>query len=135
MGVEDIPSLFLFCGLGAKLGKYNHFQFQLIYNFDFDNNSLWVGGGWGGLGRDKGRMVLSRYVHPSQDIGLRLETCYLNAGEKKDCIYFVAAQGVYCDQYGGQKKKKVCVRAGMEVTISSDMDFANGIRISYMPYQ
>ncbi len=84
---------------------------------------------------DKGRMVLSRYVHPSQDIGLRLETCYLNAGEKKDCIYFVAAQGVYCDQYGGQKKKKVCVRAGMEVTISSDMDFANGIRISYMPYQ
>ncbi|MDE7313264.1 MAG: VWA domain-containing protein [Eubacterium sp.] len=83
---------------------------------------------------DKGRMVLSRYVHPSQDVGLLLEKCYINAGEKKDCIYFVSAEGVYSDQGGGQKKKKVCVRAGMEVNISSDMDFANGIRISYMPY-
>lgn len=84
---------------------------------------------------DQGRMVLSRYVHPSQDIGLHLEKCYLNAAEKKDCIYFVSAQGVYSDQDGGQKKKKVCVRAGMEVNISSDMDFTKGIRISYMPYQ
>lgn len=84
---------------------------------------------------EKGRMVLSRYVHPSQDVGLRLEKCYLSAAEKRDSIYFVSAQAVYSDQDGGQKKKKIRVRAGMEANISSDMDFANGIRISYMPYQ
>ena len=84
---------------------------------------------------EKGRMILARQLHPSQDIGIRLEKCYLTAGEKNNCIYFVSADGYYSDQDAGQKKKKICIRAGMEVNISSDMDFANGMRIVYMPYQ
>lgn len=84
---------------------------------------------------EKGRMILSRQLHPSQDIGIHLEKCYLTAGEKNSCIYFVSSEGYYTDQDGGQKKKKICIRAGMEVTISSDTDFSNGIRITYMPYQ
>ena len=84
---------------------------------------------------EKGRMLLSKYVHPAQEIGMRLEKCYLMAGEKNGCIYFVSAQGYYTDRDGAQKKKKIRVDAGMELQISSDPDFANGIRITYMPYQ
>lgn len=84
---------------------------------------------------EKGRMLLSRYVHPSQDIGIRLEKCYLMAGEKNSCIYLVSAQGYYTDRDGGQKKKKIRVDEGMEMTVSSDSDFTSGIRITYMPYQ
>lgn len=84
---------------------------------------------------EKGRMLLSRYVHPAQDIGMRLEKCYLTAGEKNGCIYFVSAQGYYSDRDGGQRKKKIRVDAGMETQISGDLDFTNGIRITYMPYQ
>lgn len=84
---------------------------------------------------EKGRMVLSRQIHPSQDVGIRLEKCYLTAGEKDSCIYFMSQEGYYTDQDDGQKKKKICIRAGIETTVSSDSDFANGIRITYMPYQ
>lgn len=84
---------------------------------------------------EKGRMLLSRYVHPSQDIGIRPEKCYLTAGEKNSWIYFVSSQEYYTDRDGGQKKKKIRVDAGMEIHISSDTDFTNGIRITYMPYQ
>ncbi|MDE6969142.1 MAG: VWA domain-containing protein [Eubacterium sp.] len=84
---------------------------------------------------EKGRMVLSRYIHPSQNIGIRLEACYLTAGEKNSCIYLLSSDGYYSDQDDGQKKKKICIRAGVEVNISSDIDFTNGMRIIYMPYQ
>lgn len=83
---------------------------------------------------EKGRMVLSRHLHPSQNIGIRLEKCYLTAGEKNGCIYFVSSEGYYTDRDGGQKKKKIRIDAGMEINISSDIDFTNGIRITYMPY-
>ena len=66
---------------------------------------------------------------------MRLEKCYLTAGEKNGCIYFVSAQGYYSDRDGGQRKKKIRVDAGMETQISGDLDFTNGIRITYMPYQ
>lgn len=84
---------------------------------------------------EKGRMLLSRQIHPSQNIGIRLEKCYLTAGEKNSCIYLISSDGYYSDQDGGQKKKKIRIRAGVEVTISSDIDFTNGMRIIYMPYQ
>lgn len=84
---------------------------------------------------EKGRMLLSGLIHPVQDIGIRLEKCYLTAGEKNSCIYFVSQEGCYSDQDSGQKKKKIRIQAGMEVNISSDADFSNGMRIIYMPYQ
>lgn len=84
---------------------------------------------------EKGRMYLARQIHPSQDIGIRLDKCYLTAGEKNSWIYLISADGYYSDQDGGQKKKKIRIRAGIEVTISGDADFADGMRITYLPYQ
>ena len=43
----------------------------------------------------KGKMMLSRYLHVKEDIGVKLGTTYLKAGEKESYIYLISKEGYY----------------------------------------
>ncbi len=85
---------------------------------------------------EKGKMKLSRYITPGQDIGINLEKCYLIAGEKNDFIYLVAGNnGYYTDSKAGLKReKKIRIDKERDVNISNDKEMEKGMRIFYKPF-
>lgn len=84
---------------------------------------------------EKGKMKLSRYITPDQDIGINLEKCYLSAGKKDSYIYFEAGSGYYTDAAPGLKReKKIRIDKEKDVNISNDKEMEKGMRIFYKPF-
>lgn len=81
----------------------------------------------------KGKMLLSRFLDYSQDVGVDLANTYLKAGEKETYIYLVSKNGYYTDAAPDAKSKKIRLDAETETDISSDMDFGKYLKITYIP--
>ena len=83
----------------------------------------------------KGKMRLSKYITPDQDIGINLEKCYLAAGKKDDFIYLVSGDGYYTDSKPGlNREKKIRITREKDINISNDKEMEKGMRIFYKPY-
>ena len=80
----------------------------------------------------KGKMMLSRYLHVKEDIGVKLGTTYLKAGEKESYIYLISKEGYYSDCNLEKREKKIRLDSDMEISISSDDDLSKGIKVTYM---
>lgn len=84
---------------------------------------------------EKGKMRLSRYIAPKQDIGIDLEKCYLVPGKNDDFIYLVTGNSYYADSNANFKKeKKIRIDKEKDVNISDDKEMEKGMRIFYKPY-
>lgn len=81
----------------------------------------------------KGKMILSRYLDYSEDVGVELGTTYLKAGERDSYIYLISPKGYYTDANPDAKNKKIRLDAEMEVQVSSDIDFSKYLKITYIP--
>lgn len=81
----------------------------------------------------KGKMILSRYLDYSEDVGVELGTTYLKAGERDSYIYLISPKGYYTDANPDAKNKKIRLDAEMEVQVSSDIDFTKYLKITYIP--
>ena len=81
----------------------------------------------------KGKMILSRYLDYSEDVGVELGTTYLKAGERDSYIYLISPKGYYTDTNPDAKNKKIRLDAEMEVQVSSDIDFSKYLKITYIP--
>ena len=81
----------------------------------------------------KGKMMLSRCLDFSENVGINMAKTYLVAGERDSYIYLVSKTGYYTDVSPTEKNKKIRLEADMEVDISSDIDFGKGIKVTYMP--
>lgn len=81
----------------------------------------------------KGKMILSRYLEYSEDVGVELGNTYLKAGERDSYIYLISPKGYYTDANPDAKNKKIRLDAEMEVQVSSDIDFGKYLKITYIP--
>ena len=81
----------------------------------------------------KGKMILSRYLEYSEDVGVELGSTYLKAGERDSYIYLISPKGYYTDANPDAKNKKIRLDAEMEVQVSSDIDFDKYLKITYIP--
>lgn len=81
----------------------------------------------------KGKMILSRYLEYSEDVGVEFGNTYLKAGERDSYIYLISPKGYYTDANPDAKNKKIRLDAEMEVQVSSDIDFGKYLKITYIP--
>lgn len=81
----------------------------------------------------KGKMILSRYLDYSEDVGVELGNTYLQAGEKESYIYLISPKGYYTDLNPDAKVKKIRLDAEMDVQVSSDIDMGRYLKITYIP--
>ena len=82
---------------------------------------------------DRGKMIIARYWNIREDIGIDLGRDYFFHGSQTNHIYLISKRGYYTDQNPDTKSKKIRLDAEMEVKISSDIDFRNGMIVTYIP--
>lgn len=82
---------------------------------------------------DRGKMTIARYWNIREDIGIDVGRDYFYHGSQINHIYLISKRGYYTDQNPDTLTKKIRLDAEMEVKISSDIDFRNGMIVTYIP--
>lgn len=81
----------------------------------------------------KGKMRIERCLNVRENIGIDMKSTYFIPGEQESYIYIISKNGYYTDADPDVKNKKICLEGGIEVDISSDIDFTKGMKVTYMP--
>lgn len=81
----------------------------------------------------RGKMYIRYCTNIGKNAGIDMKSTYFIAGERNRHIYLISKSGYYTDSNSNMKSKKIRLDGEREVDISSDMYFARGIKVVYLP--